>query len=506
MGKTFAIECAALSVAVSLMTACTATGGRKDCEQGNRAPAVIRPQVLECGLRNPMKGFIPHLKELAADAKVRPTLDYVTLVRHYIKWCDIEETESDGVEKIRAYCDKAWKGLPERNIKVIPRVYLQWSGPKWSKPGKWWQCWPKDMTAGDWESEQFKDRVRKLVKKLGECWDNDPRVAWVQMGIMGAWGEHHAPGFTPEMEKVFGDAFTAAFRNKKVTVRQGNQFADCTFGINWDAWADHIQWTGKSGQYAHWMRELVKNTRRQMFAPIEGEIVYGWPAERLRKGAGVTPDVTLSDAGHLSYVQDTVRILGGSALGWVNKYNPTNDAIRAGASELQKTFGYRYEIDEVSFDRSAQPGERFRVDVRLRNTGSAPFYHRWPVTAALLDCDTHAVVQEWEFDADIRTWQPGEEWSEKSRSYAKPPPQVGFGGSFSLPKEMKCGRYILALAVLDPAGRRPSLRFATRNYFNGGRHPIGFLTVGAQPIGGAELDGIAFDDPAADESLRYSAD
>ena len=26
--------------------------------------------------------------------------------------------------------------------------------------------WPKDMKTGDWESEQFKDRVRKLVKKL----------------------------------------------------------------------------------------------------------------------------------------------------------------------------------------------------------------------------------------------------------------------------------------------------------------------------------------------------
>ena len=467
--------------------------------------ARVVPARYPSGLRNPMKGFIPHLKELTAK-KARPTLDYVTLTRHYIKWSDLEETESDGVEKIRAYCDKAWKGLPERNIKVIPRVILQWSGPKWSKAGDWWQCWPKDMTAGDWESEQFKDRVCKMVRKLGECWDVDPRVAWVNMAIMGAWGEHHAPSFTPEMEKVFGDAFTAAFRNKKVTVRQGNQFANYSFGIDWCAWADHIQWTGKSPQYAHWMRELVKNTRRQMFAPFEGEIVYAWPAERLRKGAGVTPDDTLSDAGHLAYVQDTVRILGGTALGWVNKYNPTNTAIRVGASELQKTFGYRYEVDEVSFDRFARAGERFRVNVRLRNTGSAPFYYRWPVTVALLDQATHSVVHEWEFDADIRTWLPGEGWSDKTHSYANPPPPVSFGGSFVLPKEMKDGRYILALSVLDPAGRQPSLRFAVRNYFRGGRHPIGYFTVGAQPIGSVDLQGVSFDDPNGDVSLRYTVD
>ena len=326
------------------------------------------------------------------------------------------------------------------------------------------------------------------------------------MAIMGAWGEHHSPGFTPEMEKLFGDAFTAAFRNKKVTVRQGNQFADYAFGIDWCAWADHIQWTGKSPQYAHWMRELVKNTRRQMFAPFEGEIVYAWPVDRLRKGAGATPDETLSDPKRLAYVQDTVRILGGTALGWVNKYHPTNAAIRVGASELQKTFGYRYEIDEVTFDKSARTGESLKVDVRLRNTGSAPFYCRWPVVAALLDTGTHSVVHEWEFDTDIRTWLPGEDWSESKRSYGKPAPAVLFGGCFSLPKDIKGGRYLLALAVLDPAGRRPSLRFAVRNYLKGGWHPVGHFTVGANPIGGAGLDGIKFDDPNGDTTLRYAID
>ena len=473
-------------------------------DDGRQARVV--PPRYPSALRNPMKGFVPHLKELSYPLRTRPPLDYVTLVRHYIKWSDIEETEADGVEKIREYCDRAWKGLPERNIKVIPRVILQWSGPKWSKPGEWWQCWPKDMRTGDWESVQFKERVRKMVKKLGECWDGDPRVAWVNMAIMGAWGEHHSPGFTPEMEKLFGDAFTAAFRNKKVTVRQGNQFADYAFGIDWCAWADHIQWTGKSPQYAHWMRELVKNTRRQMFAPFEGEIVYAWPVDRLRKGAGATPDETLSDPKRLAYVQDTVRILGGTALGWVNKYHPTNAAIRVGASELQKTFGYRYEIDEVTFDKSARPGESLKVDVRLRNTGSAPFYCRWPVVAALLDTGTHSIVHEWEFDTDIRTWLPGEDWSESKRSYGKPAPAVSFGGCFSLPKDIKGGRYLLALAVLDPAGRRPSLRFAVRNYLKGGWHPVGHFTVGANPIGGAGLDGIKFDDPNGDTTLRYAID
>jgi hypothetical protein len=37
------------------------------------------------------------------------------------------------------------------------------------------------------------------------------------------------------------------------------------------------------------------------------------------------------------------------------------------------------------------------------------------------------------------------------------------------------GAYIFALCILDPAADLRSARFATKNYFKGGRHPIGFL-------------------------------
>ena len=65
------------------------------------------------------------------------------------------------------------------------------------------------------------------------------------------------------------------------------------------------------------------------------------------------------------------------------------------------------------------------------------------------------------------------------------------------------GEYIIALAILDPAGMLPSARFAAMNYFNGGRHPIGVTGVGVAP-GQYELSPDAFDDPAEDDSLRYS--
>lgn len=482
----------AIILLLSVMTGFSALAG----------PVTVKPPVYDGGIRNPMKGFIPHLVEVQRPRSSQ-VMDYVTLVRHAIKWCDIENDVSDGTDKIKAYCDREWAGLAERNIKVIPRVYLQWSSPKWAKSDKgWWTCWPADMKTGDWESEQFKERVRGLVKKLGECWDNDPRVAWVQMAIMGAWGEHHAPGFTPEMEKVFGDAFTAAFRNKKVTVRRPEQFKDYVFGVNADCWNDRNHWWYDGTASAKKFHRLIMTKRRQMTCPIEGEIAYGYPPER-QWFAGVTPNDTLSNPEVLERHIDSLRYFGCCALGWINKYRPTNDLIRAGASLTQKTWGYRYELDSVRYSASAMRGGVVDVEVNLHNTGCSPFYAKWPVVAALLDPGTRKAVHRWEFGTDIRSWIPGEDWHLTNNVYAVAAPQISFRGAFVVPTGLREGKYILALGVLDPAGMRPTLRFATGNYFNGGWNPIGYFTVGERVLGSPGLDDVKFDDPNADWSLRY---
>ena len=63
----------------------------------------------------------------------------------------------------------------------------------------------------------------------------------------------------------------------------------------------------------------------------------------------------------------------------------------------------------------------------------------------------------------------------------------------------------MSLAVLDPAGMLPSLRFAAMNYFTGGRHPMGYVGVGADSDE-YELKNAEFDDIQSDKTLRYIVD
>ena len=124
-------------------------------------------------------------------------------------------------------------------------------------------------------------------------------------------------------------------------------------------------------------------------------------------------------------------------------------------------------------------------------------------------------------EVDIRDWEGGEDWPDPewvpredhwSRFVAPnhwaqgplawdtPPPLHTVDHTFAI--DVPAGTYVLALAILDPASQRPSLRFATDWYFNGGRHPVGHVSIG-EAGGGPLADDMRFDDPWLDQSIRY---
>ena len=52
---------------------------------------------------------------------------------------------------------------------------------------------------------------------------------------------------------------------------------------------------------------------------------------------------------------------------------------------------------------------------------------------------------------DIRAWLPGHGWDVEGRAYTSPATTHSVTGAFAMPKDLARGRYILALAILDPA-------------------------------------------------------
>jgi Domain of unknown function (DUF4832) len=434
------------------------------------AEVTVVPAVSDQAFRNPLKGFRPDLGD---------SHPYGATLRQYVKWNDIENNASDGVDKIRSYSNAKWKDLPATGAKVIPRVYLDFPGVG--------TYWPADMSTGDFTSNQFKQRALKMIAKLGEAWDNDPRVAFVQTGILGKWGEQHSPSPDVAMQTLIGDAFKAAFKNKLLINRYPTAFQNYGWGIYWDSF-------GCEENVA--LKALGPRWKSQ---PMDGEIAYDFC-----KPAGDSPLADVSSAANYEKIMGLVRDFHTTDLGWIASA-PYNNSTAAGIDALQKTFGYRYVINEARLPSRVDPGQSFSVNLRVTNTGSAPFYYQWPIEIALLDEATRKPVWKQTSTAvDIRTWIAGDGWNAASKAYSSPAPSIASSIRVSLPATLASGRYVLTVAIVDPAGMQPAVRFATRNYVKGGRHPLGRVAVGTA-VTDSTLSGFAFDDLKVDAALPYAA-
>lgn len=460
------------------------------------AGITVIPQPYEKALKNPMKGFT------TTNLSDHP---WGSLTHVYLKWNELENNESDGIEKIINLSNQKWKNAAAKNMKVIPRVYLHWDGDQ--------KYWPADMKKDDYTSTQFEARVLRLIKRLGTCWDNDPRVAFVEMGIIGKWGEHHSPSPSAATQKLLGDAFAAAFKNKKVSVRHfWDQFTGQPFGEYWDSWAHYDQMWGHGNS----IKKLNDKTGRYKENYIGGEAAYNWGSWEIQPGATPTHSVAIQK--HRDFVINSIRWLHCTQLRWISDYDKLNANAIAGAEEMQKAFGYRYILNEVRFSLS----DSLKISFDVTNTGSAPFYYNWPVEVALLDSVTLKPVWKAKMDkVDIRKWLPGDGWTDpqwnyvnswqqylpnenwnpaKTSEWVTPPAKYTVEDKFKV--DLTNGTYILSLSILDPAGDLPGIKFATANYLKGGRHPVGLVKVGENKCDTLPA-GFKFDNPNADNSLYY---
>lgn len=495
----------------------------------------VKPFEYYNAFRNPMKGWREFFGPGVDPKRKEYPYPFGSIIKEYMQWNMMENVESDGVDKVIAYSDHRWQGMPEKNIKVIPRPYIIWMEPYEGGYAKntytshpddlnGWH-WPSDFPAevrsndnntpstGGYFDPTFLDRMKKLIKKLGEAWDNDPRVAYVEMGLIGEWGEHHDPSirgdrwaphtqpnhvagrtWIPGVEKVLGDAFTEAFKNKKVMVRYAYDFQDYNFGYYWDSFA----YEGEDERGFNWYMRRGDFWKDQVMG---GEITWNY-WEFQQDGCRSLEDV-LANNRRKQMVIDQVRALHVNHLGGVTWAKFTDQNFYANASAIQKIMGYHFVIKEFKYPARIEVGQPFEVSFSVLNTGSSPFYYDWPVEISLINTDTHEAVWTTTITSPhISQWRPGDNWDTATQSYKKPAELNLVKETIKIDKDIPNGQYAIAVAVLDPAGMLPSLRFAVFNYWNGGRHPMGLIGVG-QDCAAYNIAMSSFDDIQSDQSLYY---
>ena len=531
----------ATASAVLLLVACKPSDEEKhpvanlDTTTVEDGIVTVKPFEYYTAFRNPMKGWREFFGPGVDPKRSIYPYPFGTIIKEYMPWNMMENVESDGVDKVIAYSDHRWKGMPEKNIKVIPRPFIVWmekyeggyakntynSNPDDLNGWHWPSDFPAEVRSNDnntpstggYFDENFIPRMKKLIKKLGEAWDNDPRVAYIEMGLIGEWGEHHDPSirgdmwaphtqpnhvagrtWIPGIEECLGDAFTEAFKNKKVMVRYAYDFQDYNFGYYWDSFAYEEEqergynWYMRRGDF--WKDQVMG-----------GEITWNY-GSFYNEGCRSLEDV-LANSKRKQTVIDQVRALHVNHLGGVTWAKWDNQVFYNNASAIQKIMGYHYVIKEFKYPERVEIGKPFEVSFSVVNTGSSPFYYDWPVEISLITADSHVVVWTTTLSSPkISKWMPGDDWDAATQSYKKPAELNTVTETIYIDKEIPTGQYAIAISVLDPAGMVPSLRFAAFNYWNGGRHPMGLIGVGADCSSHGLLMS-CFDDLQEDQSLYY---
>ncbi len=422
---------------------------------------------------NPYKGF----RGSANMGEVVGAKDpLVTLVHQNIRWKDIEKSATDTAATIISYCNNLWKDCPKNNIKVIPRVILEF--PPYT-------FWPNDMTTGDYTSSNFLVRLSKLIEKLGEAWDNDNRVAFVQMGIIGSWGEMQSPYPSIAVQRILADKFSEHFRNKKVLVNflaQVGYLNSFDFGSYWDSFA---HWGNIGALDIFASRPFDSRWETQ---PMGGEAAFDW-GETL----GQNPDDGVRN--YADRYIDVINFTHFTYLGWLSGYNKNDPSLTENAERIHKTLGYRFVINQAQFTSETKKGGDLNVSFTVANTASAPIYYKLPLRLSLLNELTKKPVWSQDFSGvDITTWLPCPDYSREI--------EYTVTERFTIPSNFPNGTYIIALSIPDPdGGNTPSVRFANENYFSGGYHPLGRVVVGGKntrPL----LSGEDYDDIVSDK-LSY---
>lgn len=319
----------------------------------------------------------------------------------------------------------------------------------------------------DWNNPTLLAEHDRVIAALGARYNRDPRIAWVDVGSYGLWGEWHLFGTTQALTPVTNankkrilDAYLRAFPNKRLVIPFDDAFATAYLTQQGQGVRNDCLGPQAENQYYYDSTNLVLTAASGVLyqrAPVTGEFCNGVAGVVNSMTGGLTRTLTFVRNTHWSWIGPMVGEL----------LNPRTVPL-ASAQALHNTLGYRFRVASVTHPNHITRTVAATFTLQLQNDGIAPFYYPWPVELSLLDA-TGVVVWRNPIPAwDVRTWLPGVN---------------NLSTMLTLPINVPSGNYTLAIAILDPdpipprSANLPAIELAQTGKRADGRYPLSTLVV-----------------------------
>jgi len=372
--------------------------GHKEAHSKIMIPKIEEP------LNNPFMGWAPW-----ATGNVEEFSRYQphSLIFSLIDWRIFEPEE--GVFDVEALKESMhYEVWADANVKFIIRPVLDYTDSAADEPDMDIPDWlynkmnKYEGTAGmvydisygtgfspNYHSEILQEAHGRFISKLGEIFNDDPNIAFVQLGSIGHWGEWHTnfgEGL-PRMPKtevtdIYAMHYVDAFPDKKLLMRRpftiGKENSmglyDDSFLLSTEKW---LQWINMGyldyaiGEYQPAMPGFWKSS------PSGGEL-----------GTDTKPEALANPTEAVDWIRRShTTFLGPSSL--------THDLVTEedfnAANMIRAAMGYRLRVDSVDYRQS---GSTTTLTLNWTNDGVAPFYYPWPIVIELVNSEGQSVLRQ----------------------------------------------------------------------------------------------------------------
>ena len=316
----------------------------------------------------------------------------------------------------------------------------------------------------DYTQPVLMEAHRRLLHALGERYDDDPRIAFIELGSLGHWGEWHVmqeeavhipfPG--QKVTDVYVRHYLEAFPGKMLLMRRPFAIAAKNdFGLYNDMFGDE---EATLGQYLPWIEDGY-------VSDLNGESLPGMPAfwDKSPSGGELANGSGGSAWLRTELLERTIEQARLTHLSWLGPNVPdlSDPTVRRHAELLQMAMGYRFSVVSETHFAMERPTRMIVGSVMMENAGAAPFYFPWTAQLALMDVTGERVTTV-RLIRDIRILKPGRN-------------RVRY--AMACPATMAPGTYRLAIAIVDPDTGEPGIQMPMAEKTRDGWYLLGAVNV-----------------------------
>jgi hypothetical protein len=432
------LKSAVIAAAICLVCNCNLLADFAPVPQNTNGYYEVHYAHKAAPIDNPMKGFVPYLHDPgrrlfphSMSFEYLPLNSLMTGPTNF-NWqaleTDLEASEKEGNQfGFRVYLDfpAMQTGIPGFLLKQGLQTHIYGSYHN------------KTSLIPDYEDIRLRNAITNFIAALGNRYDGDPRIGYIEAGLLGFWGEWHcypvAKSLPSIVQKEVLDAYQAAFKKTKILVRLPEiENKDRPFGYHDDSFCWDTLGKGEHSMLGRMKVVGEAAMKKWKSQPFEGELrpeLWGIPynAELIRAG-GQDFDQCVEQT-HASWIRDS------------GAFAASNTGMkRVLALEKARRLGYELFVSTLKGQRKS---DDLLVSLSFQNLGVAPFCYRWPVEIAVAG-DDGQIIKRWPATWDITQIMPGES------------PTIFAATLNALPSG---GRYLL-LRVANPMPGGKDIRFA----------------------------------------------